>query len=77
MLPKIRAWSLVIDYSSYYGASFLACRVSSGSCVAFKIISSGVTVGFFYCIVFELESVSQFDRYCVYKFFDDAIMFVS
>ena len=46
LLPKMRAWILVIDSSSSCGASFFDCIVRDRARVAFTILSAGVTVEF-------------------------------
>ena len=45
LLPKTRAWILVIASVSSGGASLFACRVRARACVYFTILSAGVTVG--------------------------------
>ena len=45
LMPKIRACRFMMASSSSGGASFFACIVRAGDCVAFKIIYSRVTIG--------------------------------
>ena len=55
LLPKIRSWRLVIASSSSSGVSFLACIVRARACVAFTILSDGVTVGVFIVLCLNLK----------------------
>ena len=47
LLPKIRAWRLVMAYSSSGSASFFDRIVRTRDYVAFTIVSAGLTVGVF------------------------------
>ena len=45
LLPKTRAWILVIASVSSGGVSLFACRVRARACVSFTILYAGVAVG--------------------------------